>query len=65
MNTIAGPARGSNAPNRDRRTVLAANADAAYKWNASIKYVEIGIKVPNTPAEKNPEPIIGTILNYS
>ena len=60
--TIAGPASGNKAPVKDRRTVFAANADAAYIWYASMRYVVIGINVPSTPAENNPDPIIGTIL---
>ncbi len=40
---IFGPARGSTAPNVDRRTVFAAMADAACEVNASTRYVEMDI----------------------
>lgn len=40
---ILGPAKGRTAPKVDRKTVLAAIADAAYMVKASTKYIEMDI----------------------
>jgi hypothetical protein len=37
-----GAAKGRKAPNRDRRIVFAASAEAEYTVKASMRYVEIG-----------------------
>ena len=41
---MLGPAIGSRAPSRDLKTVLAANADAACKVNASMRYAKLGVR---------------------
>ncbi len=40
---IFGPANGNRAPTNDRRTALAARAEAACRLKASIRYVDTGI----------------------
>lgn len=55
------PTRGSSAPSRDRRTVLAARAEAAYIVNASTRYVCMGMKVASKPRPTRPVPMMGAI----
>lgn len=58
---ILGPARGSSAPNRQRRAVMPAIADAAYCGKQSIMYVCKGAKMPMMPRPKGTRPMMGTI----
>lgn len=58
---ISRPARGSTAPKTDRRTVLAAMADAACTVKASTRYVWIVIIAVKFPTPMNAVPIIGTV----
>lgn len=58
---ISGPAKGKNAPIKDRVKVLAAAALAAYISKASIRYVCTGRNIERFLRAKTPEPM-GTTM---
>jgi hypothetical protein len=58
---IEGPARGRNAPKRERETVRAATPEAANVGKESMVYVWMGMKMPIMPKPNGTRPITGTI----
>lgn len=61
LSYMVNPHNGKNAPKIDRRTVLAAMADAACSVNASTRYVWIVIMPVRFPNPMNAVPMMGTI----
>jgi hypothetical protein len=58
---IDGPARGRNAPKRERETVRAATPEAANVGKESMVYVCMGMKIPIMPNPNGTRPITGTV----